>query len=260
MIRDLPAADFSKIKNATTITQQIDAPHEVISASSIATGQLLARNGLAIPVVDGATSTEAFADIRPDRYLELLTTPLSEGVEISDALFMNGTPNYYHFFARSFPALFLLRTLNPRIPAKLVIFSGLPSSAKDTVLDLLPAFSGGRDVSVEYVPEGTHTLRNVLFPWRPPSSMAACAARKAIIPFVLNQAGMVDPMNELGPVKLFVRREHAPNGRNLLNQEEIEAWCVGKGFMSVNPGALTFPEQVIFFSAQRISWVLKAPP
>ena len=46
---------------------------------------------------------------------------------------------------------------------------------------------------------------------------------------VLRSRGIEDPIKELGPLKLFVRREGGRGGRELLNQVEVETWCARYG-------------------------------
>jgi capsular polysaccharide biosynthesis protein len=112
----------------------------------------------------------------------------------------------------------------------------------------LPVFSQGRDVEIRRIGNGTYALSDVIFPIRPVTSLIAHVSRNLILPFVLNEMAVADPVRQLGPLKLFVRREFAANGRNLSNQAEVERWFVDKGYMSINPGTMSMEEQVILFS------------
>jgi capsular polysaccharide biosynthesis protein len=103
-------------------------------------------------------------------------------------------------------------------------------------------------LKVRRLDEGIYDLADVIVPLKPPSPMIVALNRALIMPFVMGQVGVADPLREFGPVKLFVRRDMAANGRNLTNQHEVESWFVARGYTPVRPGLLTMAEQVLLFS------------
>jgi len=224
------------------------SPTDGVGALKIKKGLLIVRDGMALPVVDGKTSTKLFVDLNQDKHGDILAAPSASTGAIANALFMKGSPNYYHFLAFNLPTLIFLKVLAAKGRVTLVTAQGFPKSATTLMDTLLPSMADNCPVEVRRIDDGTYDLADVIVPIKPPTAIVVALNRGLVMPFVMAQAGVTDPLRELGPVKLFVRREQAVNGRNLSNQPEVEAWFVARGYTSVNPGSLTMAEQVLLFS------------
>ena len=211
-------------------------------------GQALVRQRLLLPIVNGKTSTKHFIEYTAAKYGNILAAPGAASGEISGALFVCGSRNYYHFFANHFSALFLLNSIKGD-PVPLMTVQGFPHSTEALFTKLLPIMAGGRAVEVTHIEhDDVYDIENVVFPLAPLPFLPALLCRRLVVPLVLKEAGIKDASRDLGSVKLFVRREGIGNGRHLANQSEVEAWFVARGYIAVNPGALTLEEQVILFA------------
>lgn len=247
------------IKNVETILEFLASGHAKHFATTldpdgmligveILNGHLVIDNGLYLPVVDGITSVKVFGIARHDRYPPLLAKGLgSVKGEIADAIFIQGTPNYFHFMTIDLPQLLLLTARGaPRISA-FMRHMFAPSMA-DMMNNLVAALAPNCEVSFSEIEEGTYALRDVRLAAHPSSSLAPLMARQLLFPLAKKKTGIKDPMKDLGPIKLFVKRAKAGNGRNLINQQQIEDWCIARGYAPVDPGTLKLEEQIILFS------------
>ena len=213
-------------------------------------GHIAIRGGWAFPVVGGKTSIANFEEVVPDKCAEALVAPLREVGELGATVFVPGALNYYHFLAFNLTALTLIGpafALLGTEPRALAMSRGIPPRARALMARLLPRFAGTQDVAVTELPEGDYAVRDVVYRLKPAPTLVGRTGA-VVAKFVLGEAGISDPVRELGPLKLFVARVGAVNGRNLANQAEIQAGLEARGYVTVNPGALSMEEQVVLFA------------
>ena len=237
-----PLLDTGK---AQLLTANITSPDIQALALRAQEGQAILCNGAALPIIDGKTCLGFFAEGSPSKYKSVLDSSVIVTEEISDHLVIGGSVNYYHFLFSHLPCLALLRLQGA--PTSLAI-GAMPKTLETFLPKLLPIIINGHGVPVRITPPGTYNVRNVVFPLLPRPPLPVYFSRNVILPIALRLAGISDAIKEQGPIKIFVKREDHLNGRNLINQADIEDWFVARGYISINPGALTFEEQVILFS------------
>ena len=212
-------------------------------ALKVQNGHVLVRNNDVLPVVDGKTSTKEFVEYAAHRYN--LAEPIQEVGTLSSMLFIAGSTNYYHFLMFSLPATIFLRSA-PGPRATLGIVNQFAPNTAALIHKLLPQIAG-RPVDVVTVPPGDYAARDVIVRAVPMMPFSVAFGR-SVLADVLRSLGLDDPTQRPGPLKLFVRRDGGRGGRMLLNQAEIEAWCMKHGYMSVDPGELPLEEQVLLFA------------
>jgi len=246
MITDVKTfGEFVAAGGVRSLISTLEAPDITSVGVDIADGHLIIDEGMHLPVVNGVTSSKVFGVARYQPWCERgLGSVVSE---ISDAVFVHGTRNYYHFMTFDLPQLLLLQA---RKTPRTVLAMGEPflPSIADMMTRVVAALTPGRSVELHMVPEGTHKLKNVVMGARPTTSLAPFMCRRLLIPLALERAGLKDPIKEIGPIKLFVKRENARSGRALTNQPDLEDWCVRRGYTTVNPGNMALDEQIILFS------------
>ncbi len=246
----LMGSDDAEVTLITTTLLENHAGEEpALAALKIKKGHLVLRDGVALPVVRGRTAVADYLDHDGLKSPEILQTPLHETGTIAGGLFVAGHQNYYHFLVYFLPGFLFLKAL-PRTsqgPLALYMSAGVPRPLQGFVELLLPAL-GGAPVSLTRLSEGVYGVADVIFPTLPKLFAPALICRRIVLPFVMHRAGIKDPLREQGALKLFVRRDNAPGGRHLTNQKEIEAWFVARGYTSIDPGLLTFEDQVILFA------------
>jgi capsular polysaccharide biosynthesis protein len=209
-------------------------------------GHILVRNNDALPLVDGRTCTRAFGDVSVAKYTDVLAQPVRETGTLSSVVVIPGTPNYYHFLVFNLPALLLLRMAKgPR--ATLATVQGFPSSMAALLPRLLPTFAGDRPVDIVTLTPGDYAVTDVVMRAKPTMPLAVEIAR-IVQRMVLRSQGIADTAPARGPLKLFLRRGHSGNGRNLSNQAEIEAWFAARGYAAIDPGTLSWEDQIVLFA------------
>ncbi len=239
---------------ATVLSANYQPPDGIVAALCISTGQIVVHKGAAFPVVAGKTSLKLFGEQRPSKYAGVLDFPVDDGPiraarELRHAVIINGSPNYFHFLVFNLPSYLLLSTMPARARMSLAMTQGVPPSLADLVAKLLPTFANGRGLDIVTLEEGAaYDACDVIVPLKSRPFLATFVARRVVIPFVWHRAGVTNPIEQFGPIKLFVRREAETNRRNLVNQAEVEEWFVERGYAPLNPGTLTVDEQVILFS------------
>ncbi len=252
MIEDLPDIASLLATGDVAVENLQTAAGRVISALRIGTGQLLVAERWALPLVQGRSSTPVFGEMSPVKNRELLAglvparMPLRQN--FNEAVVVNGSLNYYHFLVFNMPRLLFLAQLARKPSMTLVTTQGFPASATALMTRLLPVLANGRGVETVMAGEGLYDIADTLIPVRTPSDVPVWMGGHVVLPFVLREAGISDPLRALGPLKLFVRRDGAATGRNLINQAEVEAWLTARGYTSVNPGTLSMEDQVLLFS------------
>lgn len=186
-------------------------------------GCLVRHNGLVLPVIIGMTSVAAFAEVKLESYAGLLANAsLTPTRRLSNAVYMNGAGNYYHFLVLNAPALLFLGLFAGAQRVTLATSHGIPENLLSFMARLIPALAGGRPVDLVRIDEGTYALNNVYMPLRPSTRAIQHLARRIILPFILRERGLSAPMAELGPLKLYMRRVNHGGVRNLANQDDIE--------------------------------------
>lgn len=249
MIKDVKTlGEFLAAGRTRVLSTTIEPPDISCTGVEIEDGHLVIDQGLHLPVVGGVTSSNVFGMARPDRYPPMCARGLGPAPgEISDALFVHNVPNYYHFMTFELPQLLLLAGKGGARVSLVMRHPFLPTIA-DLMRRALVSLGGGREIEIALVPEGTYALKNVIVGTRQKSSLTPHMCRRLLIPLAFQSAGLTDPIKELGPVKLFVKRTNAGNGRDLTNQAQVEDWCIKRGYVAVSPGDLTMDEQIILFS------------
>lgn len=245
----LLAGDDADVTLITTNLLANAASEEpALAGLRIKTGHLVLKDGVTLPIVRGRTAVADFLDQDGLRSQDVLSTPLDDAQTIDGGLFVAGHQNYYHFLVYFLPGLLFLKAL-PRSGdvLRLYMAGGVPRSLEQFISALLPMLAGAPVISTRLA-DGVYRVTDVLFPALPKLFTPALVCRRIVLPLVLHQAGSVDPMRERGAIKLFVRRVNAPGGRNLTNEAEIAAWFAARGYTPVDPGTLSFEEQVMLFA------------
>jgi hypothetical protein len=209
-------------------------------------GYLIARKGLNFPVVSGKTCLGAFVDASRAKILKYLDHPILAEGEVSSTFIFTGTQNYYHFMVFHLPSLFVLAT-DERPKVSVTILDGLPRSCENFVTKFISLFARGRPIELVHLKEGDYRLRDVIMPAISNKRLAIKVAR-FVQSVTFRDAGIDDAIKDLGPIKVFIQRGHSANGRNLINEKEIESWFISRGYVAVNPGTMTLEEQVLLFS------------
>ena len=216
------------------------------AALRVRRGKLLIWNEAALPVVGNKTSVAQFMDLQLQKFPGLLDRPLQATSALRGAMFVGGNGNYYHFLANYFPMFAFLPEASDR--GAVAIRNGMPPSVHDTLRELLATMVPNPPVDISVLEPGVYDLEDVVFPAIAPAEFACVAVRRWLLPFVFRKHGLTDPQRERGPLKVFIRREGANTGRNLVNQDEVQAWFTARGYTAVNPGPLPFEEQVLLFA------------
>ncbi len=200
-------------------------------------GHVLVRNNDVLPVIDGKTSTAEYAEYAAHRYT--LSEPVREVGALSSMVLIAGSTNYYHFLMFNLPGTIFLRSAQgPRVT--LGIVNPFPKNGEALIHALLPQIAG-RPVDVVTVGPGDYVARDVILRAVPmmPFSVAFLKTMQSLV-------GRRAP--ESGTFKIFVRRDGGRGGRMLLNQAEVEAWWVKRGYASVDPGCLSLEDQIALFA------------
>ncbi len=241
MIEDVSHAQLLRPGAAVLVEAELSGAKAY--ALKVQAGHVLVRNNDVLPVVDGKTSTKEFVEYAAHRYN--LADPIREIGTLSSMVFIAGSTNFYHFLMFSLPATVFLRSApGPRVT--LGIVNPFAPNTAALIHKLLPQIAG-RPVDVVTVPPGDYAARDVIVRAVPMMPFSVAFSR-TVQSIVLRALGFDDPTRKPGPLKLFVRRDGGRGGRMLLNQAEIEAWCVKHGYMSVEPGKLPLEEQILLFS------------
>jgi len=208
-------------------------------------GRALVRDIYILPVIEGKTSTHAFFAFRQSQLGDLLADPEPSRGRISDAVIVSGHPYYYHFLATHFPGLLLLRATNAS-PPTWVNAGGYPAGIDAVIKQFMASVAGAPSGRIVTLQPGVYDVENVVFAMRPHPALAPAIGRSIILPMILHQAGIAGPL--ANTIKIFVRRDVAPGRRKLLNQAEVESWFTARGYTPVNPGAMSFADQVMLFA------------
>jgi len=219
-----------------------------VSAVLVRRGALVVREGQALPIIGGLTSTYVFGDHHANKYQETLNATFPKVGELSHALYVCGSKGYYNFLRFNFPSLHFLGLMDGE-PLSLAVSDGFPATSSECIQQMMPVLSGGRAVKVAHLATGSYDLTNVIIPLRASTAVVAHMSREVILPFALAQWRAKNPdAPPLWPLKLFLRRDGVTTGRRLANQQDVEAHYVSQGYVSVNSGAFSMGEQVVLFS------------
>jgi hypothetical protein len=213
----------------------------------IARGKIVVTESCILPLIEDKTSTAFFYHYNRAKLAHVLNTPPPYRGAIADAVVAAGHPWYYHFLAQHLPALLLLQCTSDN-PCTWATLYGYPTHLTPFVMDFIPRLVAPRAAQAVTLQPGIYDVENVILAMISHYGLAPAMGRQLILPMMTGRAGLRDPLRDLGPVKLFVRRDGKTSGRNLLNQPEVEAWFTARGFTSVDPGALDFADQAILFS------------
>ena len=167
---------------------------------------------------------------------------------LKNAVFVDkrSSSNYGHFLLEILPRIFLFKQENPQLfPSVPVI---LRKGASSLVNKIFPAY-GMSDLNVLYLVKETtvfveklyYPVRNTFHPDR--HSFKAIEAVRSVI-------NKVAPSTK-AKRKIFLSRNDASN-RKLLNHQEVYNLLKGYGFEFIEPGKLSFEEQVEVFSSASV--------
>ncbi len=150
--------------------------------------------------------------------------------------------NYFHFLTDSLAQLHW-RERAPAISKAKIIVSGYPAQA-EAMMPFMGAAMTMAGVSNTQAHDGTLLFcRKVIFPKRDTGMSPWKAA-------YLRRAYGVEakqPSDFAARKRIYVARGNAPR-RRVLNEAAVEKLLAGHGFTSVNPGAMSFPDQVALFA------------
>ncbi len=242
MIEDLPSLKAFLQSDQCKLASASVAEIECFGLK-MATGEVIVRERHALPVVAGKTISAVFGETNAQRYAPLLRRAPQPTRELERVVLIPGATNYYHFLTFNLPALLLLRLAKgERVTLATVL--GFPKTAEGLLGKLLPIFSGDRPVDMVSLPDADYAVRDIIFRAKPLLATSVGLAR-LVQRMVLQAAGGTEAAD---PVNLFVRRDEGRNGRNLINQAEVEQWFVARGYRSVDPGKLSMEDQIVLFS------------
>lgn len=198
---------------------------------------------------DAATMYDAFGVFHPAKTRHLYThemfaalagraEELSAEAEYERAFALGSFPNYWHTLVDFIPRLaFCFASGEVDLP--LLVGPSLP--VQQEILRVVYAARGLSAPRVIALPPEIVAVRRAIFPFRP-SLEAAIAFWQMTLP--------VDETIEPRDL-LFVRRG-AVGRRRLINEDEVAARLVSRGFVCVEPGSMSFLKQVQLFSAARV--------
>lgn len=183
----------------------------------------------------------------PHKY-DLLFTPEfsrsldSIGTEFEDVFVLGGNPIYWHWLIDYLPRLYLLKVLAPLRSLRLMVDGTLPPAQLDIARWFLARL--GIDPMPEFitVDPGVYRIRNAQIPSQVQPSSAVAIWE--------NELGL-QQSERSGPERLFIMRTNV-NRRRLVNQNEIASILKPLGFVCVDPGSLSFAEQMSLFSNARM--------
>jgi capsular polysaccharide biosynthesis protein len=245
MIRDVSLLELVKASSAEFIATTLAAPDVPLAGLKMRDGQFVVRDMLCLPVVNGMTCLDYFAQVRPQHYDALRAAPPPVSGLVRDTVYVGGSSNYYHFLIFDFPTLLLMSALEADV-VSLTVTNDFPSSARSVLAGLLPVLANNRKVQFVKMGNGAYDVRNAIFPSKPPPALAIFFSRNIVLPHVLGRLNIADP-RDLGEVKLFVSRKGA-GGRNLTNQGEVQDYFIKRGYTPVDPGVLSMEEQIVLFA------------
>ncbi|MCC7276318.1 MAG: glycosyltransferase family 61 protein [Alphaproteobacteria bacterium] len=207
-----------------------------------------------LPVtVGGETFRDAFAVYGPGKYAHLYGPETAAAIErrlpallaagdATGTFVLGGARNHFHWLADFLPRLALLAA-DPALAGGAVLVNHDLDAAQGRSLDFVTAALGLRLPALRPVADGIVGVRRVAVPVR--------ATRVAAVRFwdtVLAAAGVARVASGR---RLFVRRG-AVARRRLVDEDAVAATLTASGFDVIDPGTLSFAEQVRTFAAASI--------
>jgi hypothetical protein len=246
MIEDLSMVDFFSQAGVALRTLKLGADSPEFWAAHIASGKLIVAGGYYMPIVQNATCAGFFVDWTPWRAHEELKKKYTHRGKISGALIVGGHVGYYHFAVGRLPSLIFARAFAPNAPIVWATTHYMPEGLQEIFPDTLEAILQGRGLQRIDLEDGEYDIENVIVPQVGAARVAGFFYRKLVLPLIVRKVGLVDGLDGLKDLKLFVRR--ISGSRLLLNQDEIEQWHVQRGYIAIDPGRMTFQEQALTFA------------
>jgi capsular polysaccharide biosynthesis protein len=154
------------------------------------------------------------------------------------------TNNYFHFLTDALGQLHWRARVPALASAKLII-SGYPREA-EALMPFMGAAQAAAGITQNQMQPSDGTLlfcRKVIFPKRDTGMSPWKAA------YLRDKFGVTG--KQRGARRIYVNRGGAPR-RRVLNEAAVEKLLAGYGFESVNPGALSFTDQVALFADAEI--------
>ncbi len=245
-IEDIPFGELATSPGVRTISIDIGGPRFPYVALHLARAQILIYGGICLPVVDGRTSLAACADAHPTKIKHLLDTPLAPTGTLRSALILPCSASFYHFLVYRLPALILLRSIPPNRELVLATTLTMPGSVARDVKSLTVEMCAGHSVARRHLDDGVYDVEDSFVPQNRNPWFGAYFARMVLLPHLVRPAAAAVSIEDLPPLKLFVRRNAVT--RRLANQDDIENWHLGRGYTPIDPGALAFHEQARLFA------------
>lgn len=241
MIEDTPGMrELLATGNAEVLHAQVKPPPATIGAMRIKKGFLVVRYGASLPVVGGKTSATLFQEGHPSKLAHLLDIPLTPTGSLDGRVFIHGAPSHYHFLMHQFPRFLFLNSFPDRPDVHMSTIHFAAASVAEAARGLLPRLARGRPVQVERLADGVYEAADVIVPIVPTPAAAVFFNRQIVRPALLS-ANAPPPRR-----RIFVRRTAA--SRRLTNAAEIEAWLAARGYEGIDPGTLSFADQVRLFA------------
>lgn len=240
---DLPAL-LQGVASARAVGASLQSVGSEALGVQIASGLLVVTPGGCIPVIDGKTSFSAFLEYNPTKYSALLETSLIPQACLEGGFFFTGSLAYYHFMVHALPALLFLQAMPERPSMSAFTMLGGPDVAMPLTLNLAQRLSNGRVSGFSRLEHGVYELKDIVIPCRARRGTVLAFHRELVFPALIGV-----PMEEFSggrATKLFVRR--ASPRRRLVNEAEIEAYLVSRGYQPVDPGSLPLAEQARLFA------------
>lgn len=225
-----PNADLQEMTSEFSPTIAVAAQ----SALRIRKGFAIVRSGNILPVIDGKTCSSAFLGL-PASHCGEMAKPRAT---LRDGVLLAGSTHSLNFLSHTFPALVFVKYITG--PLRTVwLAQDLPPSLAALIGELLPLLAGGQQVERRQLEEGTYEIADCVFPMLPARPfLAALSARRMILPYILSRTP------DRTPIKLFLRSgDHA-----LVDDDQVAAWFVARGYLALSLSELPFAEQVALFT------------
>ncbi|MGE0718027.1 MAG: DUF563 domain-containing protein, partial [Alphaproteobacteria bacterium] len=148
----------------------------------------------------------------------------------ADVYVLGGTSNHFHWLLDLLPRLAAVR---PAAPPALLLVDSAHGPRQAEALEIARTALGLPPMTVRPLPDGIVGVRR--------AEIASVPSRAFAVAFWRRVAGPPAPRRGL-----FVRRG-AVGRRRLANEDRVGALLAARGFECVDPGALSFAEQMVLF-------------
>lgn len=228
----------------SVLTHQLSTLNRRFLGFKFRAGVLIVKNGRCVPVVDGKTDLVRFTDGLPRKSRHLLEVPPMPTGELRDTLVVPGSQLYYHFMINHLPTLLFLRNSAGTPPYLITAMGPNPDSVAGLIENILAALFPETMINRRLCDDGVYAMSTVVMAINRDHVVATHFHRTVTLPVLYQSATRL--FADRGPIKLFVRR--TAERRRMANQCDIESWYVARGFVAIDPGAMSVAEQAAWFS------------